>query len=220
MTPIAEIVDRLRRLAVRRGNEGFYTDATLVYEAADALEALPALIPAQSQEPVAWQHRIFYEDTRKWSDWRPGRRDTTLANEFEERPLYAAPAPEGWRSMDSAPKDGTRVLVKAVTFGWSSDVCQNVATGDKWVEASWRAGMGGVELGWREWFGNERITSTDGALVALAWAPLPAAHLAPEGWREPDFIGRQPVLCVHGWTDPDNLCPECEHPAAPLPEEA
>lgn len=44
----------------------------------------------------------------------------------------------------------------------------------------------------------------------------PVSHEAPaEGAGEDfyavgEFIGRQPVLCVHGSTDPNNLCPYCE----------
>ena len=51
-------------------------------------------------------------------------------------------------------------------------------------------------------------------LAALASAPAEAQAVA---WREPDFIGTQPVLCVHGWTDPNNLCPRCEAGEEPTP---
>lgn len=81
---------------------------------------------------------------------------------------------QGWRTMDSAPKDGTRIILKAVTFGWSSDICQHVATGDKAVEARWSKDLSGTgEAAWREWCGNDRTFSSDGPLVALGWLPLP-----------------------------------------------
>lgn len=38
-------------------------------------------------EPVAWQHRVFFPDTRKWSGWRDGKHDALLDNDYEERPL-------------------------------------------------------------------------------------------------------------------------------------
>lgn len=43
--------------------------------------------------PDAWSHRLFYEDTGCWSEWRQGREPTfPVANEIEVRPLYAESA--------------------------------------------------------------------------------------------------------------------------------
>lgn len=98
------------------------------------------------------------------------------------RPAEAQAVPEGWRDMASAPKDGTRILLKVVTFAWSSDVCQHVATGDQAIEARWATWMNGDSDGaWRKWCGNARTFSTDGALVPLGWLPLPAASPATGG---------------------------------------
>lgn len=41
-------------------------------------------------EPVGWQHRIYYEDTKSWSEWRDGERPK-YDNEYETRPLYTSP---------------------------------------------------------------------------------------------------------------------------------
>lgn len=43
-------------------------------------------------EPVAWQHRLFFEDTGKWSDWRDGPSPFAVANKFEKRALVPASA--------------------------------------------------------------------------------------------------------------------------------
>lgn len=98
------------------------------------------------------------------------------------RPAEAQAVAEGWRDMASAPKDGTRILLKVVTFAWSSDVCQHVATGDQAIEARWATWMNGDSDGaWHKWCGNARTFSTDGALVPLGWLPLPAASPATGG---------------------------------------
>lgn len=44
---------------------------------------------------------------------------------------------------------------------------------------------------------------------AFDWSPAVAEQTRPE-YRVGDFIGRQPVLCEHGHTDMNNLCPKCE----------
>lgn len=78
------------------------------------------------------------------------------------------------RPMESAPQDGTRIILKAVTFAWSTDVCQHVATGDHFIEARWSTGMGNKEQpGWYEWCGNDRTFSTSGRLTAIGWIPRP-----------------------------------------------
>ena len=75
--------------------------------------------------------------------------------------------------MDTAPRDGRRIIVKALTFAWDTDVCQHVATGDRYVEAWWTKGIGGDKEGWRAWCGNARTHSTEGRLIALGWIPRP-----------------------------------------------
>jgi hypothetical protein len=52
---------------------------------------LASTSPGEGGEPVGWQHRIFYDDTNAWSEWRDGRHSTALANPFEERAVYASP---------------------------------------------------------------------------------------------------------------------------------
>ena len=70
MTQIADISDRLRRLAKRREDEGIYTDASLCSEAAAAIEFLSSSPTAQTGEaiavkPLEWDERsgAHYADT-------------------------------------------------------------------------------------------------------------------------------------------------------------
>ena len=101
MTRIAEIADRLHRLAKRREDEGIYTDAALCEEAAAYLSAA---LTAEPGEAVAWQWRYKYDDG-KWGGWQNERRadaDALLRENVliaeESRPLYihlyAHPSPE------------------------------------------------------------------------------------------------------------------------------
>ncbi len=89
--------------------------------------------------------------------------------------------PLGTEQMDNAPKD-RRILIKTVTFGWNTDICQNVATGDKWVEARWGKDLSGNEK-WLEWCGDDRTHTTD-SLTPITWAPLPAAPSSTSGGGE------------------------------------
>ena len=85
-----------------------------------------------------------------------------------------------WQPIETAPKDGTRIIVRCVCFRWNSDVCQNVAIGHKWVEARWAIGMAGSIAEWQEWCGDESITSTDW-LCPDMWMPLPISPTNPKG---------------------------------------
>lgn len=50
------IVDRLRRLAIRREQEGIYTDANLVNDAADRMEMM---MNKPIGTPISWWHILL-----------------------------------------------------------------------------------------------------------------------------------------------------------------
>lgn len=73
--------------------------------------------------------------------------------------------------MDNAPKDGSRVLIQAVCYGYvperqGSHFRMHKPIGNRWVECRW------VDGRWQEWLGREDRWCT-GTITALAWAPLP-----------------------------------------------
>lgn len=92
--------------------------------------------------------------------------------------------------MNTAPRDGRRILIKTKTMGWSSAYRRNVVTGDKWVEARWAKDLSGNER-WLEWCGNPE-THTTSDIVPLGWAPLPLdeADFTEETVPKPDSIVR------------------------------
>lgn len=97
---IDDLLERLNRGVVATGlhddnnTELFDVEGAndAMHEAAQAIEALRTPVPAG--EPVAWQHRGKSHGTSQWTEWRDGRNqsfDRADGDEFEERPLYAAP---------------------------------------------------------------------------------------------------------------------------------
>jgi hypothetical protein len=63
----------------------------------------------------------------------------------------------------------------------------------------------GLRVGSAKWCNG----LTDAILAALS-PEAPAEGAGEDFYAVGEFIGRQPVLCVHGSTDPNNLCPYCE----------
>lgn len=70
------------------------------------------------------------------------------------------------RDMATAPKDGTRVLLKVNTYGYSWHHQKHVHTGEQWTEARYKDGE------WKEWCGCDEINST-GTLHPIGWMPSP-----------------------------------------------
>lgn len=70
------------------------------------------------------------------------------------------------KPMDTAPKDGTRILIHTETTVYNSKLVQYVVTGSKWVECRWFCNE------WAEWCGTENTIATR-SIRAIEWAPLP-----------------------------------------------
>lgn len=84
-----------------------------------------------------------------------------------ERVLVPVPQP-----MDTAPTDGTRVLIHTEVHHYSADryqICAWRVIGTQWLEARFKDGK------WAEWCGNEK-TSSNNTIHPIEWAPLPAGE--------------------------------------------
>lgn len=76
-------------------------------------------VPAEAQV-VATQHRVYYDDSQTWSEWREGKWPGLYVNKFEERPLYlhpASPSPAG--GVQGVGDLDLRTLVPGFRFDWS-----------------------------------------------------------------------------------------------------
>lgn len=134
--------------------------ADLIDEADEALATLAPAPVAGGGEPVAWQFELanyFDKATGEYSRWgspqlsssKPYVPEGSIRN---LRPLYASPPSEGWRPIETAPKDGTDILA-----------CDE----DGQYVARWAAYAGGNPR-WRLWWNgdpNDDLTH---------WQPLPA----------------------------------------------
>ena len=150
-----------------------------VREALDALDALEAQLEAigaggvsgplmgraslaaNAGEPVAWQYRSL-RDNGAWFDCTKERFEMrcTQPEIWETRALYAAPPTaqaEGWRTIETAPRDGTEVLADTSGLGrvvvyWDDE------------ESQWGTGLGYLDRG-----------------APTHWMPLPPPPTSAEG---------------------------------------
>lgn len=74
--------------------------------------------------------------------------------------------------IETAPQDGTRVLIKSGVYDWARDRHGHrfhKLVGSVWTECRFIDGR------WHEWAGTENRTVYGGSINPLAWAPLPRA---------------------------------------------
>lgn len=100
-----------------------------------------------------------------------GQQSVRLLDELNEVAWLASQsAPRGPQPMDSAPTDGTRILIHTEVHHYSADryqICAWRMIGSQWLEARFLEGK------WVEWCGNEKTKSTN-VLHPIEWAPLPS----------------------------------------------
>ena len=70
--------------------------------------------------------------------------------------------------MDTAPRDGSRILINAKVWHYDRRRNRYVEAGEQWVDCWF------VDGKFIEWCGNPRTRSTS-AIDPIGWAPLPEA---------------------------------------------
>jgi hypothetical protein len=105
-----EVLRLAERLATPRDHGDYLETHEALRSAVQAME--DELAAAKQGEPVAWQWQ-----SKGCEDWfplnNPRNAEDMRAAGFMVRPLFTHPAPvqEGWLPIESAPKDGTTVLL-------------------------------------------------------------------------------------------------------------
>lgn len=147
MTRIAELQDRLRRLAKRREGEGIYTDAAICEEAAEALSrtggmkvkpldeddyeeiiSAAAINMRKATSGIRGQV-ITVQDSLDW--WVMKETERRILSALAHPPAQAGAVTEaqGWRPIETAPMDGT-VVFKLPTMTPKGDLGFIAATID------------------------------------------------------------------------------------------
>lgn len=134
--------------------DGVYTFSEAAWTAALAY----AESKGKDVEPVAW---ISFVDGGLWGE-RSHEQDT---------PLYTRPQPipEGWQPIETAPRDGTYILVSNGRGVWVARFKPVYQSG--WKPASpWQSMM----------LNHDHIPSANRKVAPTIWMPLPAAPEAPK----------------------------------------
>lgn len=161
MSPLEELLESLQGLAKRLGHPEFKGElAELASMASARIATLEAQI-AEAKEPVAWydpEYGLPYGLTE----------EPPTANAVY---LYAAPVPsdrDGWQPIETAPKDGTRILLF-----FNKRYCRGMRN-DEVILGFWHQPGNPAHKGFWTGWGSGRATATH-------WMPLPAPPAMEEG---------------------------------------
>ncbi len=127
-------------------------------QAAEAWNTRATPSPGKAPEPVAWRHPLYSKDGNYQMGWAYS---SNIPADPNSQPLYASPRKaderDAWQPIETAPKDGTPVMLYArsekatapvVVIGWC-------LYGHRWVECAFAPNL---PVG----------------LVPTHWQPLPA----------------------------------------------
>lgn len=95
----------------------------------------------------------------------------TLTGHNRPLPKSAAASAGFAQPMETAPKDGTRILLLKQVWYLRQDGEGYKLVGTKWVDGRWITDVYNRE-GWAIWAGDERTSTTEG-VNPIMWAPLP-----------------------------------------------
>ncbi|MDH1403704.1 hypothetical protein [Pseudomonas sp. GD03730] len=73
------------------------------------------------------------------------------------------------QTMDTAPRDGTRILARCITYGYYREHGGYVATGEQWIECWYCDGE------FKPWCGSAQAGTTE-SLDPVGWIHLPGSH--------------------------------------------
>lgn len=137
-----------------------------------------ALAGLHEGKPVAWMidDSLLNERTVTTDEWEA--KNMAGADKCKVTPLYASPLAAGWQPMETAPKDGTRILAvwprrmmdddfQAVGEITGYEMCVTFMNGGAWVEPDYLDAIG-------EGFGDDDAYTPE----PTHWQPLP---LQPSG---------------------------------------
>lgn len=110
----------------------------------------------EREKVVTW-HRERGARARKNFDDRTYIFHDMCADYIEAGDHSTATLVSGWRSMDSAPRDGTRVLL------WYEELEPHT------IQGQWDA-----DFGWVDVWNNDKIEGDSGSIWPTHWQPLPS----------------------------------------------
>jgi hypothetical protein len=140
-------------------------------------EAFRAALEAYQRSKPAWPDNgapqadwvRFEQDRETWMSEHPGGREAIGADRFGIIAVPFVPPvgePVGMQDMETAPRDGTHILIKNEASLFDCKLREYQVVGSQWLECWF------VDGKFQRWCGDDKTRST-GAVDPLGWAPLP-----------------------------------------------